>query len=79
MDRQDIWGKARSAMPTDRLALEALVGWEPTNCGAGVVRGKEIPVAVIHNIVCTSTVRGDSMPINLQMLSMNLMCTSYNR
>jgi hypothetical protein len=76
----DAWGPARRAGRTpDELALEALSGWEPTNCGAGVVRAPGTPVAVVHNIVSTSFVDGNSMPINLQRLAMYLPCSSYNR
>lgn len=72
-----IWGPERCSRPREELALEALAGWEHTNCGAGVVRvrppceeGPEVPVAVVHNIVSTSLLLGageGSMPINLQV------------
>lgn len=75
-----IWGPDRSRRSREALALEALAGWEPTNCGAGIVhvraappcaeQQEEVPVAVVHNIVSTSLLLGvgaGSMPINLQV------------
>lgn len=74
-----LWGNERNTVAKDDLALEALSGWEPTRCGAGVIRAVSCPVAVVHNIVSTSMVHGFSMPINLQRLAMYLPSSSYNR
>lgn len=78
-DPVSMWGAGRAAASRDDLAVEALVGSEPTNCRAGVIRSKGAPVAVVHNIVSTSLVHGQCMPINLQRLSMYLPNSSYNR
>ena len=39
----------------------------------------ERPHAVIHNIVSTSLIHGSEIPINLNVLSMLLPCSSYDR
>lgn len=80
-----LWGGPRTHRSHEELALEALSGWEPTNCGAGVIRGGGgLPMAMVHNIVSTSLLQGAdgdgaSVPINLQLLALCLPCSSYNR
>ena len=39
----------------------------------------DIPSATIHNIVSTSIINGSEMPINLNLLSLLLPCSSYDR
>lgn len=78
-DSEGLWGPDRFSSKRDDLALEALIGWEPTNCQAGVIKGDTAPMAIVHNIVSTSLMRGLSMPINLQRLAMYLPNSSYNR
>lgn len=61
--------------------------WEPGDCGsidmpsgaASPEPQHRAPVATVHNMVCTSVVVGNSMPIDLQRLCSLLPCSSYNR
>ena len=52
----DLWGETRSKHTHDTLALEALSGWEPTNCGAGVVRGPNVSKSNLNTLSASSRV-----------------------
>lgn len=78
-DRESLWGSKRKEVKDWELSLEALAGWDKNNCGSGIIRCEKAPIAIVHNIVSTSLLKGNDMPINLQRLSMYLPNSSYNR
>jgi hypothetical protein len=47
----NLWGDIRSKHTHDTLALEALSGWEPTNCGAGVIRSPHVSTDYYYWII----------------------------
>lgn len=63
------------------LATQALDDFRLDEEGCERVNTKtnDTPPATVHNIVSTSIVHGNDMPINLQRLSIFLPCSSYNR
>lgn len=78
----------RGKMSNDQLAYESLnssitIGTNPALSNYRACIGSDVgskkPPVYVHNIVSTSIVHSNRMPINLQMLSMYLPCSSYNR
>lgn len=70
------WYGHRRDMQRETLCREALANWEEDFL---VIQKSDAPLAKLHNIVSTSHLGGEPSPINLQLLSTSLPCSSFNK